>query len=148
MKDGDKDLMDPQFIKAATGLKEGGYGPGPLTGTPGSLAGQFLIAREKTTEDRLMEIALEAGAEDVIASEHGFEVRCDIHAFDKISHALEHAGLKPDSAELAYIPTTTVPVADRHVAATLAKLHETLEENDDVQQVFSNEEIDPAIAGE
>ncbi len=111
-------------------------------------AGQFLIAREKTTEDRLMEIALEAGAEDVIASEHGFEVRCDIHAFDKISHALEHAGLKPDSAELAYIPTTTVPVADRHVAATLAKLHETLEENDDVQQVFSNEEIDPAIAGE
>jgi YebC/PmpR family DNA-binding regulatory protein len=111
-------------------------------------AGQFLIAREKTTEDRLMEIALDAGADDVIASEHGYEVRCGVHAFDKVSHALEHAGLKPDSAELAYIPTTTVPVADRQVAATLAKLHETLEENDDVQQVFSNEEIDPAIAGE
>ncbi|MBL9187227.1 MAG: YebC/PmpR family DNA-binding transcriptional regulator [Opitutaceae bacterium] len=111
-------------------------------------AGQFLIAREKITEDRLMEIALEAGADDVIASEHGFEVRCALHAFDRVSHALEHAGLKPDSAELAYIPTTTVPVTDRQVAATLAKLHETLEENDDVQQVFSNEEIDPAIAGE
>jgi YebC/PmpR family DNA-binding regulatory protein len=111
-------------------------------------AGQFLIAREKTTEDRLMEIALEAGADDVLASEHGYEVRCAPHAFDKVSHALEHAGLKPDSAELAYIPTTTVPVADRALAAALAKLHETLEENDDVQQVFSNEEIDPTIAGE
>lgn len=111
-------------------------------------AGQFLIAREKTPEDRLLEIALEAGADDVIASEHGFEVRCNVHVFDKVSHALEQAGLKPDSAEIAYIPTTTVPVADRNVATALAKLHETLEENDDVQQVFSNEEIDPAIAGD
>ncbi len=104
-------------------------------------AGQFLIAAGKTTEDKITEIALEAGADDVIASEQGFEVRCGIHAFDKLSHALELHGIKPDSAEIAYIPTTTVPVSDPAVASTLEKLHDGLEELDDVQVVFSNEEI-------
>lgn len=104
-------------------------------------AGQFLIAAGKTTEDKITEIALEAGADDVIASEQGYEVRCDIHAFDKVSHALEHHGIKPDSSEIAYIPTTTVPVSDPAVASILEKLHDGLEELDDVQVVFSNEEI-------
>ena len=110
-------------------------------------AGQFLVAREKMAEDALMEIALEAGADDVLASEAGYEVRCNIHAFDKVAHALEQKGIKPDSAEIAYIPTTTVPVADAALATALDKLHETLEENDDVQQVFSNEELDDSLAG-
>ncbi len=109
-------------------------------------AGQFLIAKEQTTEDALMEIALEAGADDVITSEQGFEIRCGIQNFDKLSHALEQKGLKPDSAEIAYIPTTTVPVTDPHVAQTLAKLHDALEELDDVQTVFSNEEIDESFS--
>jgi transcriptional/translational regulatory protein YebC/TACO1 len=87
-----------------------------------------------------MEVALEAGADDVITSDQGFEVRCDLHLFDKVSHALERKGIKPDSAEIAYIPVTTVPVKDAHHAATLEKLHDALEEFDDVQQVFSNEE--------
>src|SRR4051812_45028587 len=50
-------------------------------------AGQFLIAKGKTTEDVLMEIALDAGADDVIATDEGFEVRCSIHAFDRVAHA-------------------------------------------------------------
>ena len=108
-------------------------------------AGQFLLTKDKTTEDALMEVALEAGADDVISSDQGFEVRCNIHAFDKVSHALENKGLKPDSAEIAYIPTTTVPVTDVAVAKTLVKLHDVLEENDDVQAVFSNEEMDEAV---
>jgi YebC/PmpR family DNA-binding regulatory protein len=105
-------------------------------------AGQFLLTKDKTTEDALMEIALEAGADDVLASEQGFEVRCNVHAFDKVSHALEQKGLKPDSAEIAYIPTTTVPVIDPAIAKTILKLHDALEEFDDVQAVFSNEEMD------
>lgn len=108
-------------------------------------AGQFLIARERVAEDALLEMALEAGAEDVVASEQGFEVRCDIHAFDKVAQALEQKGIKSDSAEIAYIPLTTVPVTERHVAVSIEKLHETLEENDDVQVVFSNEEIEEAL---
>ncbi len=108
-------------------------------------AGQFLISKEKTTEEALLEIALEAGADDVITSEQGFEVRCNVHAFDKVSQALELKGLKPDSAEIAYIPTTIVPVTDAHLAQSITKLHDALDELDDVQYVFSNEEVDDSI---
>jgi YebC/PmpR family DNA-binding regulatory protein len=109
-------------------------------------AGQFLIARGAITEDALMEIALEAGADDVIATADGYEVRCGVHAFDKVAHALDKKGIKPESAEIAYIPTITVPVADVDTARTLIKLQDALEELDDVQEVFSNEEMDEAVA--
>jgi YebC/PmpR family DNA-binding regulatory protein len=109
-------------------------------------AGQFLIPKEQTTEEALLEIALEAGADDVIASEQGYEVRCNIHAFDKVSQALEKKGLKPENAEIAYIPTTTVPVNDARLAQSLIKLHDALDEIDDVQAVFSNEEVDVSLA--
>ena len=102
-------------------------------------AGQFLIAKEAATEDRLMEVALEAGANDVITTDEGHEVRCDVHAFDKILHALEKASVKTESAEIAYIPTTSVPV-NAKTAETLATLHDILDDLDDVQAVFSNEE--------
>jgi YebC/PmpR family DNA-binding regulatory protein len=103
-------------------------------------AGQFLIAKEAVTEDRLMEVALAAGADDVLTTEYGHEVRCDLHIFDKVAHALEHAGLKTESAEIAYIPTTTVPV-NAATAATLEKLHDALDEEEDVSAVYSNEEL-------
>lgn len=109
-------------------------------------AGQFLVAKGRTSEDALMELALEAGADDVIASEQGFEVRCNVHAFDKVAQALEAKGIKPDSAEIAYIPTVTVPVSDAQVAAMIVKLHDALDELDDVQHVFSNEEVDDSVA--
>ncbi len=109
-------------------------------------AGQFLLALDKVTEDRLMEVALEAGADDVITTEHGHEVRCNIHFFDKIAHALEKAGLKPDSAEIAYIPINTVPVTTLATARTLVKLHDALEESEDVSAVFSNEEMSDEIS--
>jgi transcriptional/translational regulatory protein YebC/TACO1 len=86
-----------------------------------------------------MEIALEAGADDVITTDQGHEVRCNIHAFDKVAQALEQAGLKPESAEIAYIPTTTVPV-DATTAAALEELHDALDNEDDVQAVYSNED--------
>lgn len=109
-------------------------------------AGQILIAQESTTEDRLMEVALEAGADDVLTSAEGFEVRCPVNAFDRVLHAIDKAGIRTESSEVAYIPTTTVPVADLSVARLLVKLQEMLEEYDDVQSVFSNEELDEALA--
>ncbi len=108
-------------------------------------AGQFLIAQGQTTEDALLEIALAAGADDVITSADGFEVRCNQHVFDKVSHALEQKGLKPASAEIAYIPVNTVPVTDIGTAKTILQLHDTLDGLDDVQHVFSNEEMDEAV---
>jgi YebC/PmpR family DNA-binding regulatory protein len=109
-------------------------------------AGQFLVSKEQVSEDRLLEVALEAGADDVLTSDQGFEVRCNLHVFDKLLHALEHAGIKTENAEIAYIPTSFVPVHDVHLAQTLVKLHDALEELDDVQHVFSNEELDEATS--
>ncbi|HKB57547.1 MAG TPA: YebC/PmpR family DNA-binding transcriptional regulator [Lacunisphaera sp.] len=109
-------------------------------------AGQFLLALDKVAEDRLMEVALEAGADDVITTEHGHEVRCNIHAFDRVAHALEKAGLKPDSAEIAYIPINTVSVTTLATARMLVELHDALEESEDVSAVFSNEEMSDEIS--
>lgn len=103
-------------------------------------AGQFLLSPERCTEERLIELALEAGADDVLTTPDGHEVRCPLAAFDRVAHALAQAGIKTDSAELAYIPLSTVPV-DAATAATLEKLHDALDEHDDIQAVFSNEEI-------
>ena len=108
--------------------------------------GQFLVAKEKANEDALMEIALEAGADDMLTTELGYEIRCPVKAFDAVSHALEKKGIKPDSAELAYLPSSHVPITDLGPAKTLVKLHEALEEDDDVQNVFSNEEMDDALS--
>ena len=93
-----------------------------------------------------MELALEVGADDVITTDEGYELRCDVHAFDKVAHVLDQAGIKAESSEIAYIPKNTVPVTDVAVAQTLAKLHELLDDYDDVQAVFSNEEIDEAAS--
>ncbi len=111
-------------------------------------AGQFLIAKAGVDEDRLMEVVLEAGGDDVITTDDGYEVRCDVHAFDKVLHGLEAAGIKTESGELAYIPTTTVPLTDISVAKSVVSLHNALDEHDDVQAVFSNEEMDEATSTE
>jgi len=102
-------------------------------------AGQFLLAPDRCPEERLMELALEAGADDILTTADGHEVRCPLAAFDRVAHALEQSGIKTDSAELAYLPLSTVPV-DAATAATLEKLHDALDEHDDIQAVFSNEE--------
>jgi YebC/PmpR family DNA-binding regulatory protein len=108
-------------------------------------AGQFLVSREAATEDPVMEAALDAGANDVITTAEGFEVRCGVQAFDRVAHAFEQKGIRPESAEIAYIPMVTVPVTDVGLARTLVRFHDALEELDDVQQVFSNEEMDDAV---
>jgi len=108
--------------------------------------GQFLVSKDKATEDKLMELALDAGADDILTMEQGYEIRCPVKAFDAVSHALEKSGIKSDSAEIAYVPSSTVPVTDLNAARSLVKLHEALEEDDDVQEVFSNEEMDDALS--
>ena len=117
----------------------------PDDDTPSPLSASLIVAAALTV---LINAACTTSLSraEKFASEQGFEVRCNVHAFDKVSHALEQKGLKPDSAEIAYIPTTTVPVTEVHIAKTVLKLHDTLEEHDDVQAVFSNEEMDDAVS--
>lgn len=108
--------------------------------------GQFLIAKESMGEDKLMEIALEAGADDVITSDEGYEIRCEIAQFDTVIHALDQAGVTTESAEIAYIPTTMLPITEVGLARSIQKLHDALDDNDDVQQLFSNEELADDVA--
>ncbi len=110
--------------------------------------GQFLIAKDTIGEDELMEAALDAGADDVITSEEGYEVRCEIPQFDQVIHALDQAGIKTESAEIAYIPTSMTPVDELGMARTITKLQDALDDNDDVQQVFSNEEFSDDVAAQ
>jgi len=108
--------------------------------------GQIIVAREGADEDRLMEAALEAGAEDFKAETEGFEILTDPSNFEDIHKKVEEAGFKCEAAEVTYLPTLTVPVADPAVAASVQKLIELLEEHEDVKEVYSNADL-PAEAG-
>jgi YebC/PmpR family DNA-binding regulatory protein len=91
-----------------------------------------------TEEDRVVEAALQAGAEDVVAAEDGsLEVLTSPDAFDAVKAAMGAAGLAPAAAELTMRPSTSVAL-DAATATTVLGLLETLEDLDDVQRVYSN----------
>ncbi len=100
--------------------------------------GQIVIPRAQIPEDDLMALVLEAGAEDMTTQEDVYEVLTDPHQFEPVHKALEAKGLKPQSAEVSYLPHTPVPVTDEKTARAVLALVEALEENDDVQNVYSN----------
>jgi YebC/PmpR family DNA-binding regulatory protein len=128
-------------------------GGGNLAGS-GALAfnfqhtGQFLIDKSKTSEEQLMEIALEAGAEDIKDNGDHFEILCPISAYDAVSTALEKAKISPDSSELTYLPNNLVTVSDPEIARQILRLIDKLEELDDVQRVHCNYDIDDALLEE
>jgi YebC/PmpR family DNA-binding regulatory protein len=107
--------------------------------------GQILVAKEQISEDDLMSIALDAGAEDMITHAEAYEILTDPHQFEAVHKALEAKNIKPQSAEVAYIPLNPVPVTDEKTARAVLGLIEALEDNDDVQNVYANDEIPDAI---
>jgi YebC/PmpR family DNA-binding regulatory protein len=115
-------------------------------GTEGSVAFQFkhcgqLLFAPGTSEDQLMEAALEAGAEDVITHDDGsFEVLTAYSDFETVKNALEAVGLKPEIAEVTMRPENTIELAGDD-ATRMQKLLDMLEDLDDVQDVFHNAEI-------
>ncbi len=107
--------------------------------------GLFVFNRDETDEDTVMEVALEAGAEDVQdkPEEGVIEATCAPADFPAVQEAFETAGLKPDVAEISWIPENTVHVEGEN-AEKLLKLIERLEDLDDVQHVYANFDIDDA----
>ncbi|MBN1404250.1 MAG: YebC/PmpR family DNA-binding transcriptional regulator [Opitutales bacterium] len=126
----------------STFSKHGGNlaGPGSLTRFFNK-QGQFFIDKEKIAEDKLMELVLENGAEDMKSEGEAYEVLCPISEFDTVSQALEEAGISPDQSEIAYIPTSEIPVGDADTARKLMRLVDALDGLDDVQNVYSNDDI-------
>ena len=107
--------------------------------------GQFIISADKTSEDALMDIVLDAGAEDIINNGDHFEILCPISAFMNVSAALEKANITPDEADLAWIPNSETDITDPELAKKIVKLTDALEDLDDVQNVYSNENIDDGL---
>lgn len=99
--------------------------------------GQMIIARESAQEDALMELALEAGAEDFKAEPEGFEILTDPATFEAVHKQIEAKGIKCDEAQVTFLPTLTVPL-DATSASAVSRLIEALEEHDDVKEVYTN----------
>tara|TARA_Y100001951_G_scaffold32559_1_gene25648 strand:+ start:25805 stop:26548 length:744 start_codon:yes stop_codon:yes gene_type:complete len=122
-------------------------------GTDGSVAflfsrlGQLLYA-PGSSEEQIMDVALEAGADDVVAHDDGsIEVLTPFEDFQTVKDAMVAAGLEHEHAELIMQPSTTVPL-DRQGAETLLGLVDMLEDLDDVQQVHTNAEIPDEVLAE
>jgi YebC/PmpR family DNA-binding regulatory protein len=121
-------------------------------GEPGSVAWMFerksqvVIEKEKATEDQLMELALDAGADDVRDMGDSWEVISAPESHATVIEAIHKAGIPTVSAEIAMLPKNLMTVDSKHVAGMLRML-DVLEDHDDVQSVFSNFDYDEDAAG-
>jgi YebC/PmpR family DNA-binding regulatory protein len=103
--------------------------------------GQIIIPRDAANEDQLMEVALEAGAEDFKAEPQGYEIITDPAHFEAVHKQIEAKGIKADVAGVTALPTVTVPLPDDRAVAAVNKLIDALEDHDDVKEVYSNAEF-------
>jgi YebC/PmpR family DNA-binding regulatory protein len=103
--------------------------------------GQIIVSREAANEDQLMELALEAGAEDFKADPQGYEIITDPATFESVHKQIESKGIKCVAAEVTSIPTMTVPVTDPVAIRAVNRLVDVLEEHDDVKEIYSNAEL-------
>ena len=140
------DTMTDNRVRTVAEVRHAFSKYGGNLGTEGSVAfqfkhvGQFVFA-PGTSEDKVMEAALEAGAEDVMSDDDGaVEVLCAPPDFEKVKEALEKAGLKPDVAEVTMRAENTVELAGED-ALRMQKLLDVIEDLDDTQAVFHNAEM-------
>ncbi|MDM0006407.1 YebC/PmpR family DNA-binding transcriptional regulator [Variovorax sp. J22G73] len=137
------DTMTDNRVRTVAEVRHAFSKHGGNMGTEGSVAFQFkhcgqIIFAPGTSEDKVMEVALEAGAEDVVTDDDGaIEVITAVADFEAVKNALEAAGLKPDAAEVTMRAENTVDVTGED-AARMQKLLDVLEDLDDVQDVFHN----------
>ena len=140
------DCMTDNRVRTVAEVRHAFSKYGGNLGTEGSVAfqfkhvGQFVFA-PGANEDKVMEVALEAGAEDVVSDDDGaIEVLCAPPDFEVVRDALEKAGLKPDVAEVTMRAENTIELSGED-AARMQKLLDVIEDLDDVQEVYHNAEI-------
>src|SRR5690349_19272924 len=141
------DTMTDNRVRTVAEVRHAFSKYGGNMGTEGSVAFQFkhcgqLILAPGTSEDKVMEVALDAGAEDVVTDDDGaIEVLTAVGDFESVKNALEAAGLKPDVAEVTMRAENTVDIAGED-ATRMQKLLDALEDLDDVQDVYHNASLD------
>lgn len=140
------DTMTDNRVRTVAEVRHAFSKYGGNLGTDGSVSFQFkhcgqIIFAPGTSEERVMELALEAGAEDVVTDQDGaIEVLTAVGDFEAVKNALEAAGLKPEVAEVTMRAENTVSLAGED-AERMQKLLDVLEDLDDVQEVFHNAEL-------
>ena len=143
------DTMTDNKVRTVAEVRHAFSKYGGNMGTEGSVVFQFkhcgqLIFAPGTNEDKVMEVALDAGAEDVIADDDGaIEVLTTYANFEAVKNALEAAGLKPEMAEVTMRPENPIELTGDD-AVRMQKLLDVLEELDDTQNIYHNAEIDSA----
>ena len=124
---------------------------GGAIGTSGCLSymfskkGVILVSKEDASEETLMDVALEAGAEDIKTSAEGFEVVTAPDTFEAVKAALEGKNIKLASAEITMVPSNEVEITDVEAASRIVRLIETLDEHDDTKEVYSNDKISDEV---
>ncbi|RZI58905.1 MAG: YebC/PmpR family DNA-binding transcriptional regulator [Rubrivivax sp.] len=137
------DCMTDNRVRTVAEVRHAFSKYGGNLGTEGSVAFQFkhcgqLVFAPGTSEDKVMEVALEAGAEDVLTDDDGaIEVLTSPADYEAVKNALEAAGLKPEIAEVTMRAENTVELAGED-AARMQKLLDVIEDLDDVQDVYNN----------
>ena len=141
------DTMTDNKVRTVAEVRHAFSTYGGNMGTEGSVAFQFkhcgqIIFAPGVSEDKVMEVALEAGAEDVISDDDGaVEVITAVADFEVVKNALEAAGLTPDASEVTMRPENPIEVAGDE-ATRMQKLLDALEDLDDVQAIYHNAELD------
>jgi YebC/PmpR family DNA-binding regulatory protein len=116
---------------------------GGTIATPGAVTrlfqrkGQIIVPRDSVSEDELMGLALEAGAEDFKVEADGYEILTDPATFEAVHKQIEAKGIRPAVAEVTYLPTATVPLREPDAIAAVTKLIDAIEDHDDVKEVYS-----------
>ena len=141
------DTMTDNKVRTVAEVRHAFAKFGGNMGTEGSVAFQFkhcgqIIFAPGTSEDKVMEVALESGAEDVISDDDGaIEVITPVADFEAVKNALEAAGLTPDAAEVTMRAENPIELTGDE-AARMQKLLDAIEDLDDVQEVYHNAELD------
>ncbi len=107
--------------------------------------GQIIVPREAANEDQVMELALEAGAEDFKAEPQGYEILTEPSRFEAVHKHVESKGIKAAVAEVTELAEVTVPLAEEQAAA-VNRLIEALEDHDDVKEVYANGDFPEEMA--
>ncbi|MBV9390630.1 MAG: YebC/PmpR family DNA-binding transcriptional regulator, partial [Verrucomicrobia bacterium] len=110
-----------------------------------SRKGQIAVAKSRVEEDKLLELALEAGAEDLTTDEDVYLVTTPHDRLYQVGEAIRQAGIEADTQRLTFVPNSLIAVTDEELASQVLRLCDALEENDDVQNVHSNFDIPDGI---
>jgi len=148
------DVLTDNNNRAAAEIKHAFNHAGENMAQSGSVSrnftrkGEIYVNKDKADEEILMEVALEAGAEDMEIEDTQFRIVTDASGFMDVVETIEKAGIEIAESGVNLVPEVTVPVTDKSKAAKLLRFIDTLDDLDDVRNVYANYEIDDALMEE